>query len=85
MTRVGTQVQLDQDVLAGVDELARLQGRTREDVIEDSVRRTVSSRTIQDLVALSRSRSELSESAAAEVIAAERRAWRDERAGTATP
>ena len=79
MTRVDTRVPLDPAVLAGVDELARVQGRSREDVIEDSLRRTVASRTLQDLLAVSRSRSRLDDTEADDVAAAERRSWRDER------
>lgn len=76
MTRVGTEIHVDPAVLAGVDQLARVEGRSRDEVIEDAVRRTVAARTLRDVVDRSRVRSDLSSATADTLVAEERRAAR---------
>lgn len=51
MSKVDTRVLLDAAVLGQVDDLARAEGRTREQVIEDSVRRTVAVKTMREVLA----------------------------------
>lgn len=81
MSRIGTEVHLDADVLAGVDQVALAEGRSRDEVIEDSVRRAVSHRMLTELLGRTRSRSTLSEDQADDLVAAERRDARRERRG----
>lgn len=78
MTRVDTNIQVDPAVLAGADQLARLEGRSRDEVIEDSIRRTVATRTLRDILIRSRARSELSAAEADVLVSAERSAARQD-------
>lgn len=49
VTRVGTQVQLDDALLGRIDDLARQLGRSRDELIEDSLRREVAGRSLERL------------------------------------
>jgi len=54
VAKVETDVSLDAEVLERVDELAASLGRSRGDIIEDSVRRTVGSATLRAVMARAR-------------------------------
>jgi hypothetical protein len=84
MAKVDTHVKLDDEVLRTVDSVAEELGHTREQVLEDSVRRGLAARSIGEVLARVRTRSDLSEDQATEVaydevkaVRAARRARRD--------
>lgn len=72
-------VELDDAVLRSVDTEAEMLGRSREEVLEDSVRRGLAARSLGDLLARVRSRSDLDEDQAQAVAYAEVRAARASR------
>jgi metal-responsive CopG/Arc/MetJ family transcriptional regulator len=80
--RIGTEIQVDPALLAGVDALAASEGRSRDDVIEDAVRRTVASHSLKGILVRSRSASTLSAAQADELVSEERRSARSEGRGT---
>ena len=47
MTRVGTRVELDDALLGRIDDLARQLGSTRDQLIEESLRREVAGRLLE--------------------------------------
>jgi hypothetical protein len=61
MSKVDARVALDATVLRGVDEEAARLGRSRDQVIEDSVRRGLAARTLSDIFTRVRESSDLSE------------------------
>lgn len=79
MARVRAEIQLDSDVLRRVDEEARAQGLSRDQVIEESVRRSFAARELTSLLGRVRQRSALTEEEALTVASEERRAARMER------
>lgn len=52
MTKVAAQVQVDDSVLASIDATAQRFGRSRDEVIEDSVRRDLAGRLLGGLFSL---------------------------------
>lgn len=79
MAKIDTRVPLDPDVLTQVDDLARSQGRTREQVIEDSVRRTLAARSFSAVLDRVDDTAGLSENDAAALVYSEIRAARADR------
>ncbi len=52
MTKIAAQVQLDDSVLASIDATAQRLGRSRDELIEDSVRRDLAGRLLGGLFSL---------------------------------
>jgi predicted transcriptional regulator len=78
VTRVGTQVQLDDALLGRIDELAHQLGRSRDELIEDSLRREVAGRLLERVFARTRGGDELTAEQAAELAYSELDAMRAE-------
>lgn len=74
------EIQLDDDLLALVDECAAASGRPRDDVIAEAVRRQLGGGQLRELLASVRQRSDLSDEEAMQLAVAEQRAFRAERA-----
>lgn len=76
-------VELDDTVLRTVDTVAEQLGRSREEVLEDSVRRGLAARNLGEVLARVRTRSDLNEDQATRVaydeVRAARAARRDSR------
>jgi predicted transcriptional regulator len=79
VAKVGTRVELDDAVLRTVDTMAELLGRSRQDVLEDSVRRGLAARRLGEVLARVRARNELDENQAARVAYDEVKAARSDR------
>ncbi|WP_143028739.1 hypothetical protein [Quadrisphaera sp. DSM 44207] len=76
MTKVGARVELDAAVLRSVDEVAEQLGTSRDQVIEDSIRRSLATRLLTDVLAAVRANSDLSEEQASELARDEVKAVR---------
>lgn len=76
MAKVDTRLELDDALLRTVDFVAEQLGRTREEVLEDSVRRGLAARRLGDVLAGVRARSDLDEEQATRVAYEELRAAR---------
>lgn len=74
-------VDLDDTVLRTVDSVAAKLGRSREEVLEDSVRRGLAARNLGEVLARVRTRSDLNEEQAMRVAYGEVRAARSARRG----
>lgn len=81
MTRVGTQVQLDDALLGRIDDLARQLGRSRDELIEDSLRREVAGRSLERVFARTSEGNELTSDQAAVIAYTELDALRAEQDG----
>ena len=79
MPKVDARVELDAAVLRSVDAVAEQLGSSRDQVIEDSVRRGLASRTLGDVLARVRGRSDLTEEQVTEVAYGEVKAARASR------
>ncbi len=84
MPKVDARVQIDAAVLERVDSVAAALGSSRDQVIENSVRRSLASRALRDLLTKIRATSEgrLSEPAATALAYDELKAARRQRAET---
>lgn len=79
MPKVISRVEFDEEVLRRVDAAALELGRSRAEVIEDSVKRAMAARTLEELLARVRDRSNLTEQQASDLAASERAAVRANR------
>jgi predicted transcriptional regulator len=73
------EIELDEELLARVDEQAAATGRPRSDVIAEAVQRQLDGGRLREILAPSRVRSELSERQATDVALSELDAYRTER------
>lgn len=79
MARVNTQVQLDERLLALIEQRASATGRARDEIIEDALRRQLDDDSFQQVVAAVRQRSDLTDEQALELAYTELDAMRAER------
>lgn len=79
MAKIDVGVRIDEDLLGEVDALAARLGVTRDDVIEDSVRKTLAARSLTDAVDRVRRSSPATEEMAEHLAYEELRAARAER------
>ena len=79
MPKVDAGVEIDGDLVRGVDDLAARLGVTRAAVIEDSVRRTLAARTLTEVLSRVRESSPLTEEQAENLAYEEVKAARAER------
>lgn len=79
MARVNTQVQLDERLLALIEQRASATGRARDEIIEDALRRQLDDDSFQQVVAAVRQRSDLTDEQALELAYIELDAMRAER------
>lgn len=85
VARVGTRVELDDSLLARIDDLARRLGSSREQLIEDSIRREVAARTLEGIFERSRSADDIAEEEATALAYRELDAMRAERDDPSQP
>ncbi len=76
MTKIDPQIRLDPDVLRRVDDEAKTKGASREEIIEESLRRSFAARQLRAVLERVRQRSDLTEDEAMELADNERRAVR---------
>jgi len=76
VARVGARVELDDAVMRSVDTVAEQLGRSREEVLEDFVRRGLAARNLGDVLARARTRNDLTEDQATRVAYDELKAAR---------
>ena len=76
VARVGARVELDDAVMRSVDTVAEQLGRSREEVLEDFVRRGLAARNLGDVLARARTHNDLSEDQATRVAYDELKAAR---------
>lgn len=79
MARVNTQVQLDERLLALIEQRASATGRDRDEVIEDALRRQLEDDSFQQVLATVRQRSDLTDEQALELAYTELNEMRAER------
>lgn len=85
MAKVGALVELDAVVLRRIDEIAAVLGRSRDEVIEDSVRRGLAAQVLGQVLARVRSRSSLTEDEATCLAYAELKLARSSNDGEGDP
>jgi hypothetical protein len=83
------EIELDDDLLALVDERAAASGKAREEVIAQAVRQQLEGGRLRDILEAARERSDLPEDDAMRLAIEERRSYRTERSprrlGASTP
>lgn len=79
MPKVDARVEIDAAVLRSVDEVAEQLGTSRDQVIEDSIRRGLAAQIMTEVLAEVRANSDLTEEEADELAQAEVRAVRSAR------
>lgn len=79
MTKVDPKIRLDRDVLRRVDDEAKAKGASRDEIIEESLRRSFAARQLRSVLERVRQRSTLTEDEAIGIADEERRAARSAR------
>ena len=79
MARIRTEVELDEAVLQQAQTAAESSGRSRDDVIEEALRRQLAGEALDDVLHRARAASDLSADEALELAYSERDAERAER------
>ena len=80
MAKVSGRIELEESTWEQIDAQARRSGRTRNEVVDEAVRRAVGGNLIDGILDRVREKSDLTPERAAEIAAAETAAYRAERA-----